>query len=208
MSKSKHLFFVRDQFSEDVTVCISDKTEVCVYGDVNGYKYFVRCLERAKTSKRIFHLKELDFRSHTMYCTILPAYRELKAARVKMIERVVFVGRQPKVELIIYGTERGYDYMIKNLEAFITTTTEDQKCHWHFDDFHFPMLIKRSVNMQITDPLKSWTKEKVLPWVWTAIYDAPLPTHLPEATKYCDPEPYEGIHVKHYRRYLSLEQDS
>jgi hypothetical protein len=204
MASSKHLYFIRDEFRHDASCCIADKTEVCVFGDIAGFKYFQRCLEKAKSIKRNIHLSRLDARSFTMHCTILSADRTLKEKKLKFIERLIYIRRKPRVELVVFGTIKGYDFLIKLIQSFIDSTSENMNQHVHLDDYSNRILAKRSINIQLTHPLKVWAKEKVLPRYWAEIFEKPLPTFLPRQAKYFIPEPYEEIKLKEYKCYLSL----
>ncbi len=140
-----------------------------------------------------------------MYCTIIPANRILKHKKLKFIERLIYVHRKPQVELIIYGTSKGYDYLIGILQSFIDNTSENQNHHSHLDDFYIPELVKRSINIEITDPLKIWSKDKILPHLWDEIFEKPLPTYLPKQVKHSTPERYREIKIKQEKYYLSLK---
>ena len=193
-----NLFFVRGEMLTDITYHVEDKTEVSVYGDVPGFEYFQTCLRRAKTAKTNIHLARLNFRTHSMRCTVLRANHSIGRKKLKFLERLTFWNRKPRMEFVIYGTPRGYDYLITLLQSSVDASTNDVDEHIHLDDLYSPVLAKRSINLRITDPLTEWEKSRVPSHVWQEIYREPSDSYLPSHSLH-------RFDLEHPERYLELD---
>ncbi len=191
----RNLYFIRDEFLSDPYIAIDDRTEVLLFGDLAGFQYLQDCLLKAQTSTRCVHLTHLDMRTFTMSCTILPAQRSVKRARLKFLERLIFVGRQPRIEFLIYGTLAGYRSLSRTLQATIRRTDEDVEKHFHLDNRFDRSIASGSINLQVCQPLRVWKPDKLPRYVHKMIYHKPNGTFQLNSSRY----QYELSHPVRYK---------
>lgn len=169
-----------------------ETTDVWVFGDIAGYRYFQTCLERAKGARCNVHV-QVTPRSNSMRVVIVPAAgKPPRQTRLKLIERIVCAGSKPEMELVIYGNARGYDFLASRFEREIGEGVDDPCSHTHVDRDN-PELVQRSVSLNIRGPLLHWSKNKLGDHVDMAYKRAP--TYLPDEAKHWDArsDPYEEI---------------
>ena len=143
--------------SEDV---YDFKTDVWVFGDVEGYRLLSRCLRRACKSRRVANVH--DFVSGTavsMLCAITPVDRDVKDARLKIAERLVFIRRRPRMEVIIHGSEAAYQKLADIIDEVCRDYTDIPQEHIHMDDWTDDWVIPRSISLNIRGPLSRWSKK-------------------------------------------------
>jgi hypothetical protein len=158
----KHIYFIRSYTNYYNCDYYEQKTDIWIFGDIEGYKYLVDNLKNAKGSEKNIRLQELDFRSNTMNVVILkPGYNSIKQPRLKFAERIIFVNNKPEVELIIFGNKNGYDFLINTFNDFINDSRENLEDHLHLDDQDNKEIVKRSISLNIRDALKKWDKKKL-----------------------------------------------
>lgn len=134
------------------------KTEVWVFGDVDGYNWAAANLAKANDLAINTHLDEIAPDSNSMRVVILPAERVIKQpARVKAIERLVYLYDEWKMELVLNGNASGYDLLAR---AFTTICCKagDPSQHIEYDDRADSLLVPRSVSLNIRAPLHQWSR--------------------------------------------------
>ncbi len=190
----KHIYFIRSYTGYFDCDYYEQKTDVWVFGDIDGYRYLINNLKKAKDSQKNIRLLELNFNSNTMNVVILQsAYNSTKQPRVKFAERVIFDNDKPEMELIIFGNKKGYDFLIKTFNDFIRDSRENLEDHLHLDDQYNKELVKRSISLIIRDPLIKWNKSKLNIYK-DFIFD--------KGKKYM---PYDLIHYKKVEPYTAIE---
>ena len=201
----KNLFFIRSTTGIHSWEYYELKTEALMFGDVEGYQYFVDCLNAARSSTRNVHLDEIDARSNSMRVVVVPS-REVAAgeARLRIIERPVFVNESANMELVICGNSGGYQHLAALVNQAATDTEEDPDNHLHLADATDACLIRRSVSLNIRSPLIEWSKKKLGHWA-DAVFDR-QPDYLPKDINYLfeSPEPYQEIGYELASEYLQL----
>jgi hypothetical protein len=153
------LFFIR---TAGVFCCwdyYESKTDVLIFGDVAGYRSFSQTILKAKTSKSNLHLSLLDGHPQSMRGVILPAKADKSSRpRLKLIERFVHFKGRPNMELIIFGNQRGYDYLSEMITRLAHSKDSDPSEHVHLDDLVDSVLVRRSVSLNIRAPLGHWNR--------------------------------------------------
>jgi len=201
----KNLFLIRSTTGMQSWEYYELKTEALMFGDVEGYKYFVDCLDAARSSTRNIHLDEISAASNSMRVVVVPS-SEVAAdeSRLRIIERPVFVNASANMELVICGNDGGYQHLAALVDQAVSDTNGDPDNHLHLDDATDACLIRRSVSLNIRSPLIEWSKEKLGHWA-----DAVLerqPDYLPKDIDYLfkAPEPYQEIGDELASEYLQL----
>lgn len=190
--RRKQLRFIRLSVCSECPDYFEKTTDVWVFGDVAGYRYFQSCLERAKGARRNIHV-QVTPRSNSMRVVIVPpADKPTRQARLKLIERIVCAGRKPEMELVIYGNGRGYDFLASCFEREIGEGVDDLWSHTHVDSADRE-LVQRSVSLNIRGPLLHWSKSRLGDHV-DMVYKR-APTYLPDEAKHWNArsDPYEEI---------------
>jgi hypothetical protein len=159
-----HVTFVRSLSTIQSEQIYDFKTEAVVFGDVEGYRVIARLLRRAQTARRVLNLHDAAAGTPVgMLCAIIPADRQLDGVRLKLIERLVFVKRRPKMELVIHGTQIAYERLATVFELMISHSTDIPQDHTHVGDWSDQWtkegwMVPRSVSVNIRGPLEKWTK--------------------------------------------------
>ena len=149
------LVFTRFLKGSDCSDYYETKTNVYVFGDLPGYQRFAKLLRLAEKAPQTIPPAS---RSHGMNCVILPACKKLgNASRIKFIERLVYLDRQPRMELVIYGTPKAYRYLARELLA-LSGYAPDSGDYLGLDDQNSPKgisVIPRSIALTIRPPVPS-----------------------------------------------------
>jgi hypothetical protein len=188
----RNLHFIRAK-----TVCAMERlyeelTDVWVFGDINGYRYFIDCIGQAKTTPKNVHFTELDFSLNTMRVVILPsASLPRKAPRLRIVERLINMGTGPQMELVIHGNAGGYDFLIKQVESSIEAADKEPESHSHVGQ-DTPPLVGRNISLTIRAPLWKWSLDGL--GNYRSMVESRGPWYLPpsadaHAWKYREPEP-------------------
>jgi hypothetical protein len=136
------------------------KTDVLVFGDVEGYTLFRQQLQRAKTAKENVHLTLLEQHPTSMRSVILPARDDGAAeARLKFIERFVSGKSGPNMELVIFGNQTGFQYLADKLEKLEKGFVGQPSEHIHLDDLTDAHVVPRSVSLNLRGPLRKWERD-------------------------------------------------
>jgi hypothetical protein len=199
----KNLFFIRSTTGRHSWEYYELKTEVLMFGDIKGYKYFVDCLNAARFSLSNVYLDEIDTTSNSMRVVVLPSIEVAAGeARLRIIERPVFVNESANMELVICGNSSGYKHLAALVNQIASDTDEDLDNHLHLDDDTDACLIRRSVSLNIRSPLIEWSKKKLEHWVDTVLERRS--DYLPEDINYLfeSPEPYQEIGIELARKYI------
>jgi hypothetical protein len=156
------LIFIRNSCTYDCWDYYDKKTEVWVFGDLDGYNLFRQDILLAVTKTTNTHIPFLDRNPISMRGIILPAqvkYRQF--ARIKLIERFVTYDGNPSMELVIAGNEKGYHYLAEKLAFLINSENGNVEEYIKFDDLTDPAVVKRSVALNVRAPLKKWSVKKL-----------------------------------------------
>jgi hypothetical protein len=157
---TENLVFIRQQSCVDCWDYFESKTDVLVFGDVEGYAYFRKQLSRARTTGINVHLTLLAQHPTSMRCVILPARDDGSAeARLKFIERFVSGKSGPNMELVIYGNQTGFQYLSDKLEKLEKEFAGQPSEHVHLDDLTDAHIVPRSVSLNLRGPLRKWERD-------------------------------------------------
>ena len=155
-----NLTFIRSQSCMDCWDYYEIKTDVLVFGDVEGYEYFRQQLSRAQAAKENVHLTWLEQHPTSMRSVILPACDDGAAeARLKFIERFVSGNSGPNMELVIFGNKTGFRYLAYKLEKMEKEFVGQPSEHIHLDDITDPHVVPRSVSLNLRGPLRKWERD-------------------------------------------------
>ena len=135
-----------------------------MFGDVEGYRVVASLLRRALTGRQVLNVQKLARGALVgKLCAITPADRRVDGVQLKLIERLVYVRRRPKMELIIHGTQEAYERLAMLFETMIFESTDIPQDHVHVGDWSDQWvkegwIVPRSVSLNIRGPLSKWTK--------------------------------------------------
>ncbi|HVX11599.1 MAG TPA: hypothetical protein VHC22_10495 [Pirellulales bacterium] len=211
----EHLYFVRSRTAIADDNYYESKTDVWMFGDKQGFDYFLTCLSLAKTANRAVQLTG----SHPNEIGVLPpissprrsGFRALRAAftlptsmpavvlpprtglgskpRLKLCERLVYKRRKPAMELIIYGNRAAYTRLATIVRSLSQGPGVPLRDHRHLDDVFDTWVVKRSVALNIRAPLSRWSRANLGEYR-SALYAA-NPHRLPNDLSHLEPRPYE-----------------
>lgn len=149
--------FIRLYMALDTEWEYEEKTDVWVFGDVKGYRYFQSKIHEAVNSTSNTHLEIIEKCGNSMQCVILPALdKPAKRPRIKFLERKIFKHDMPEMELIILGNSAGLEKLISEFDNIIEKGVDDLKDHYHFDDNDDKWIAKRSIALNVRGPLSAW----------------------------------------------------
>lgn len=182
------LHLIRSKVSWEAENIYEEKTDVWVMGDVAGYTSLRVAIAKAMRDKRPVLLPH-QRKSNSMRLCILPAASlPIRAARLKLVERIVFFGRAPEMELIIYGNRAGYKWLSDCLKMACTRLLDDPSEHIHLDDWHDRRIVRRSVAVNIRGALSKWSRAGLQQYD-TIVFDR-QPTYLPAGIEYLSKESF------------------
>lgn len=152
--------FIRSSVTLDTEWEFEEKTDVLVFGDVEGYRYFQAKVREATNSKNNVHLDIVKQCGNSMQCVILKALdKPSKRPRIKFLERKIFKNDSPEMELIIVGNRDGLQAFSDDFDTIIEDSSSDLGGHHHYDDNFANWIVKRSVALNVREPLAVWKKE-------------------------------------------------
>jgi hypothetical protein len=201
----KNLFFLRSTTGNHSWEYYDSKTEALIFGDVEGYRYFVQCLENAKSSEKGIHFDEINVSSNSMRVLVAPVCKVGdSAARLRIIERPTYQHQAANMELVICGNVAGYDYLINLINQSMASGDADLDEHTHLDDSNDHCLLPRSVSLNIRHPLLKWAKEN---GHWTERIQQRQRDFLPEDIEYLfkEPEMYQEPSLEFIEQYLQIK---
>lgn len=173
-----HLYFIRSTQTFATESYYERNTDVWVFGDSEGFLYFIHSLSEAATSKLPITLGALDFSSNTMRVLILPpVVLSTSMPRLKFLERVVKTQEGPKMELVIYGNSEGYNYLTQTFQEQIDNPENDFSYHSHLDCLD-KTLVQRSVSLNVRCAIPKWDRKQLVSYE-AMIFD-PSDLLLPE----------------------------
>ena len=147
-----HIYFIRGVTITNTVVCYEAKPNINVFGDKDGYCYFVDEIEKAKRSNENIHLK-VDPSSCSMEVVILKPNDNVRVSKVKFSERFVKKNERVAMELVVYGTKSGYE----NLQKAIWKSCEKNVDGYHVHvDRYTRWLTKDSIEVVIDSPISEW----------------------------------------------------
>ncbi len=187
-----HLYFIRSVSGWLADEFYDQRTDVWVFGDLAGYRHFQHGLRRAKERDKITVL-DLPADSATMNVVILPAAKgRASKPRLKVIERFVFIDKNPQMELVLYGNETAYDHLCRVIDLAMTSSLGDPIDHFHVDEGPGGpdcFLIPRSVSLNIRGPLFEWSLDKLESHYREMIVERGE-YYLPKDYRHCIPQDY------------------
>jgi hypothetical protein len=153
-----HIVFIRNITAHDLWDYYDNKTEVWVFGTPSGYMLFKESIISAITAKHNVHLSTSGS-EFSMKVVILPAQTTTsELPRLKFIERFVWSSNSPVMELVIAGNARGYEHFAKEVDK-LSRAPRDPSEHCHWDDISSPIVIPRSVAINIRAPIGHWSRK-------------------------------------------------
>lgn len=155
-----NLALIRNRTTHDCWDYYDSKTDIWIFGDVEGYRLLRTQLMKATRAKRNIHLDILEKNPNSMRSVILPAQQsKRKRALLKFVERFVWIDGNPHMELVIAGNVQGYKYLAKEVAGLTRKSRDDVSEHGHFDDSVSNSIVPRSVALNIRAPLRQWRIE-------------------------------------------------
>ena len=195
----RELRFIRQKCMWSCSDYYETITDVWVFGDVAGYRYFQDCLRTAGKAKNNLHVQVAPKSNSMRVLVVPPADRPAKTPRLRMVERIVLAEREPEMELVIYGNAAGYEFLADCFECELESGVDNPYSHTHVDQ-NCPQLVQRSISLNIRGPLLRWNKKALRDWANVAL--TRQQTYLPvEATRYANPGEifeYEEIEPRSY----------
>ena len=167
-------------------------TEVWVYGDVEGYNYWIKLLADAAGGAPAFRIDPKVLGLYSMSLVLQQRIRH-RDAILDLSERL-FHRPDPIMELVINATTSGYRKLLDEVQAFTKKGNDDPEDHIHVGD-HVSWLTGNSICLNVRGPMKVWDPERAralgprswsLPDGWL---DKPYPDHeenlkLPKPVKF------------------------
>lgn len=157
-----NLHLIRLKIGTDTCWRYEEQKGVWFLGDIEGYRYFQNCLEKACYTEKNVDVEIIEPCKTSMQCVILPAASyPPKRPRLKLFERKIFKHDEPEMELIIYGNKPAYKQLTDDFEGVISNYADDLDGHIHIDDSWPSWVLKSSVALVIRGPLSSWDVNKL-----------------------------------------------
>ena len=205
MQRRMQLHLIRNEMAYEAPEFYEAKTDVWVFGDVAGYRYLVRRLEAASNSRKNIHLIHCSKPGNGMRVVLLPAATKPRSARLRLVERIVFLTDTPEMELVIRANRAGYQRLAAIVEDIAKCGIDNPMDHRHVDDMEDRWVVKRSVALNIRGPVRKWSK-KALGDCGHFVFDR-LPTFIPRGIEYLSREtwPYEEFDERTVARSVSLQ---
>jgi hypothetical protein len=155
-----NLAFIRNMVCFDCWDYFECKTDVWLFGDVEGYTFFERQIRLAVFSEKNIHLSLTEKHPTSMRAVLVHASKNDQApARLKFIERVVCDTRDLNMELVICGNNLGLTYLAEQVARITREYAGNPSEHTHLDDADNPHVAARSVSLNIRGPFDRWTRE-------------------------------------------------
>src|SRR5438445_8955686 len=157
-----NLAFIRSVLSFDCWDYYESKTDVWVFGDVEGYALLEQKIRLAVHSKENIHLNLTREHPVSMEVVIVPATRTIKTkARVKFVERFVRYAGRPNMELVIFGNKAGLMYVAGRVKHVVREYKGNPSEHIHLDDVNDPQVVPRSVSLNLRAPFQKWSSKNL-----------------------------------------------
>lgn len=192
-----NLAFIRSTTSFECWDYYEKKTDVWVFGDVEGYDWFQQAILKATNGNNNIHLTLLEEHPTSMRAVLLPAKTDdSRGPRLKFIERLVSSQSSPNMELVIFGNEGGYDYLQNKIAKATREHTNNPSEHIHLDDLSDRHVVPRSISLNIRGPILAWEAKNL--GQYSDLVHKTGPDFLPTAGNYplqC-PEEYVEINAE------------
>ena len=161
----RHLAFIRATMGWDTEEYYEVKTDVWIFADPQGFKYFIERIRFASKAKKNIHLELLDHHPTSMKVVVVPAVKTAtRSPRLKFVERFVSGTKEPNMELVILGNGSGYKQFASELSGFAKRNGGNPSDHIHFDDLSDSRLVRRSVSLNVRAPVKHWKRKSFGPY--------------------------------------------
>jgi len=155
---SGNLALLRSRTSWACDDFYEEKTEVCVFGDEEGYRSLagiLRCVGDRYDAISVSY----NAGHWGMALLLIHAPEPPVRAKVKICERITLKDRKPGMELVIYGNVKGFTRLAKMVDNLVITALNNPAEHCHVDDWHDRWVVKRSVSLNIRGPVSNWDKQ-------------------------------------------------
>lgn len=137
------------------------KTDVWIFGDVEGYDWLRQKFLDAMGATENCRLSILQKHLTSMKSVILPAESTGdQSPRFKVIERLIPDPATPNLELVFFGNASGYQYLADKLATLVKKHSGNPSEHVHLDDLVDPNMVPRSVSLNLRGPVHKWEREK------------------------------------------------
>jgi hypothetical protein len=176
--RNAHLYFVRSVMINGASEHYYRNTDVWVFGDIPGYEWWFRTLDRLPTRKKPLVLRDVADGTKCMRVVLMPVATSPRGrARLRMIERLVSIRKSPQMELVIRGNERG----IRHLRQVVSYLIEKHRNvpqkyglitlhdHTHVEPYWDPAVVPGSVQLNIRGPITVWSR-RTLSYYAQSIY--------------------------------------
>lgn len=155
-----NLTFIRSQYCWDCWDYYELRTDILVFGNIEGYRYFRERLLSAKTTEKNVHLTLLEQHPKSMKGVILPARDDgATEARLKLIERFVSGNAGPNMELVIFGNRPGLQYLADKLEKVEKNFVGRPSEYIQLADTTDSHVVPRSVSLNLRGPMRKWERD-------------------------------------------------
>jgi hypothetical protein len=194
-----HLHFHRSLTEIEADEYFDSKTDVWVFGDVEGYCVWIKSIQKALDSRRPVALPEISLRSNSMLAVLMPvSHKPSRVPRLKIIERLVFLRKNPRMEVVFHANVKGYQRLVSMIDDLIDQSSGCPRDHFHLDDW----IVKRSVGVNVRGPLRKWSRKNLVEYGSTVFTRGPR--DLPGGVAYIQPYEYTLPSVED-NPFLSLE---
>lgn len=157
-----NLVFIRSATCLDCWDYYETKTDVWVFGDVEGYDSLRQDILKATGATENIHLTLLERHATSMRGVVLPAKgMDSRRPRLKFIERFIPDKSGPNMELVIFGNQAGYRYLADKIAKLMQDYLGRPSEHLHLDDHSDPHLLPRSVALNLRGPVQKWGRKSL-----------------------------------------------
>lgn len=149
-----NIFFIRAKTIIDSPIECESLTDVWLFGDIDGYNYLIKCLtQQIKNNKpvRVLPKNKVSMSVLILSATTIPK----KSPRLIIKERLIRLNSENRMEMILFGNMKGYEYLIGIIKIMIKNSSNDLSNHIHID-YQDKALIQRSISLNIREPLSKW----------------------------------------------------
>ena len=135
----------------------TSNTDVWLYGDVEGYRYWISLLKAAASGAPACRIEQRLLGIYSMSVLLQPRVRNRECI-ADFSERLLH-RPQPVMELVINATTSGYRKMVEEIEALTDQNRDDPSDHLHLDR-NTPWLTANSICLNIRGPKTIWNPDR------------------------------------------------
>ena len=152
-----NLSFVRHLTAGQCDTIYTSGTDVWVYGDVEGYWYWIELLKASADGAPACRIDQKVLGIYSMSLVLQQRVRHREAI-VDLSERL-FHRPDPVMELVINATTAGYRKLVEKVQSFTETLDDDPDDHIHLDS-GVPWITENSISLNVRGPMKVWNPER------------------------------------------------